>query len=753
MELHALAVTLGDFLHVFLVLAAHHDVGDAGALGRQYLLLDAAHGQHLSPQGYLARHGRVLPHLALGERRGDAGGYGDAGGGAVLGGGTLGHVDVDVPAVEDAVVHAQHVDVCLDVLQGYDRRFLHHVAQVAGERQLAGLSLAERGLYEEYLSAHGGPGQARDHAGVVVALVDVAVEGGLAQEAFQVGGRNHRVHGDVLHLLLVGYLAQGLVDLLLQLTHAALAGVLLYYLLQRCLVEPYLGLVALQSRVLQLAGQEVALGYLHLLLGDVAAHLDDFHAVAQGAGDAAQVVGRGDEEHLGEVIVHVQVVVVESVVLLGVEHFQQGGGRVAVDGVLRHLVYLVEDEDGVAGAGLLHALDDAPGHGAHVSAPVSPYLRLVVHAAERHPDVLALHGLGDALAQAGLSHSRGAVEADDGRLEVAAQLQDGEVLQYALLHLLHAVVVLVQYALGALDVQVVLGVLVPGQGDHGLQVGELHAVLGALGIEHLQLVQLLHEGGVHLLGPLLGLGLLVEFLPLGAAVVVAQLLLDVLQLLLQEVLALLGVQVVAGLLPYLLLQAQQADVPVLELQYLIDAVHQGVRGEQVHLLLGAEGHVGADEVGEHHLVGDVLQGELGLVGYAVVRLDILYGLLPQLRQQGVELGVSLLGYLLLDGLDGRRVVGHPAVDFHQPGGAEGLYDGVHVAIAAGQLHDTQQLGEHALAVHVVKGGIVHVLVFLAEDAQHGILFLLQHPHQVGALLPAHQHGADDGGEHHYVAGA
>ena len=256
-----------------------------------------------------------------------------------------------------------------------------------------------------------------------------------------------------------------------------------------------------------------------------------------------------------------------------------------------------------------------------------------------------------------LPRSRGAVEADDGRLEVAAQLQDGEVLQYALLHFLHAVVVLVQYALGALDVQVVLGVLVPGQGDHGLQVGELHAVLGALGIEHLQLVQLLHEGGVHLLGPLLGLGLLVELLALGAAVVVAQLLLDVLQLLLQEVLALLGVQVVAGLLPYLLLQAQQADVPVLELQYLVDAVHQGVRGEQVHLLLGAEGHVGADEVGEHHLVGDVLQGELGLVGYAVVRLDILYGLLPQLRQQGVELGVSLLGYLLLDGLDGRRVVG------------------------------------------------------------------------------------------------
>ena len=136
----------------------------------------------------------------------------------------------------------------------------------------------------------------------------------------------------------------------------------------------------------------MALRYLYLLLGDVAAHLYHLHTVEKGAGNGVQVVRRGDEQHFREVVVHIEIVVVESVVLLRVEHLKQGRGGVAVDGVLRHLVYLVENEHGVRRTGTLNALDDAAGHGADVGAAVTADLRLVVKTAQRHAHVFALHG-------------------------------------------------------------------------------------------------------------------------------------------------------------------------------------------------------------------------------------------------------------------------------------------------------------------------------------------------------------------------
>ena len=61
---------------------------------------------------------------------------------------------------------------------------------------------------------------------------------------------------------------------------------------------------------------------LYFLLSEVSAHLDELHTVEQGGGDIAYVVGRGDEHHVREVIVHIEEVVVEGIILLGVEHFE-----------------------------------------------------------------------------------------------------------------------------------------------------------------------------------------------------------------------------------------------------------------------------------------------------------------------------------------------------------------------------------------------------------------------------------------------
>ena len=59
-----------------------------------------------------------------------------------------------------------------------------------------------------------------------------------------------------------------------------------------------------------------------LVLG-VAGNADDLHAVEQRLRDP-QCVRRGDEHHVREVVIHLEVVIVEGPVLLRIQHFEKG---------------------------------------------------------------------------------------------------------------------------------------------------------------------------------------------------------------------------------------------------------------------------------------------------------------------------------------------------------------------------------------------------------------------------------------------
>ena len=93
---------------------------------------------------------------------------------------------MDVPVFKDAVIHAQQVDMRLDVFQGDDSRFLHHVSQVTGQGKLALSSLAQRGFDKENLAAHRGPCKSCYYSCIIVALIDVAGEWGGAENLLQV---------------------------------------------------------------------------------------------------------------------------------------------------------------------------------------------------------------------------------------------------------------------------------------------------------------------------------------------------------------------------------------------------------------------------------------------------------------------------------------------------------------------------------------------------------------------------------------
>src|SRR4051812_28292552 len=66
-----------------------------------------------------------------------------------------------------------------------------------------------------------------------------------------------------------------------------------------------------------------------LFFFNVAAEFNQFQAVKQGRRQRIEIVGGSDEEHLRQIVRHVEVMVRESEVLFRVEDFQQRCGWIA----------------------------------------------------------------------------------------------------------------------------------------------------------------------------------------------------------------------------------------------------------------------------------------------------------------------------------------------------------------------------------------------------------------------------------------
>src|SRR5690606_21974230 len=132
-----------------------------------------------------------------------------------------------------------------------------------------------------------------------------------------------------------------------------------------------------------------------------------------------------------EIEAHVEVVVEELAVLLGVEHLEQRGRGVAV--VTRtHLVYLVEHDHGVGGLADARRLQKLPRHGPDVRSATPLYLGLVAHPAQRESEELAPQARRNRAPDGGLAHTRRAEQADDRPAEIAPQDALGDELDDAL---------------------------------------------------------------------------------------------------------------------------------------------------------------------------------------------------------------------------------------------------------------------------------------------------------------------------------
>ena len=359
----------------------------------------------------------------------------------------------------------------------------------------------------------------------------------------------------------------------------------------------------------------------HLLVLRVAGELEDLHAVAKRRRNRLELVRGADEQHLRQVERQVEVVIAKRGVLLGIEHLEHRAGRIAAP-VGAHLVDLVDHEDRVPGARVPDRTDDRARHRPDVRAAMAADLRFVSDAADRDADELPVEGAGDRLAEATSSDPGRADEAEDGAGQVGLQLRDGEVLDDALLDLLEVVVILVEDAPGPFQVEVVLGARVPGQGQDPVEVRADDAVLRRRRGQAREPVELAPCRAVGLLGKRGLVELAPELGELGlVGVALAELLLDRLQLLAEEVLALRGLHLRLHLrldlraeLERLELAAEdgrQAAQPRLDVRLL----------EQLLLLGDREAQRRGDQVGELAGRVDVRNRELELGGQVGREVD------------------------------------------------------------------------------------------------------------------------------------
>ena len=110
-------------------------------------------------------------------------------------------------------------------------------------------------------------------------------------------------------------------QLTLKAPYTGLAGVVANDVADR--LEIKFDLALLQPVGRNLLGREVLDGDIDLLVFGVTRQTNHLHPVQQGWRDVHRV-GGAQEHYVGQVVVDFQVMVVEIVVLLGVEHFEQG---------------------------------------------------------------------------------------------------------------------------------------------------------------------------------------------------------------------------------------------------------------------------------------------------------------------------------------------------------------------------------------------------------------------------------------------
>ena len=180
-------------------------------------------------------------------------------------------------------------------------------------------------------------------------------------------------------------------------------------------------------------------------------------------------------------------------------------------------------------------------------------------------------------------------------------------LEYALLHLGKSVVIFIKHLLDLLQIEVVFCKFAPGQIEQRFEVVQSDGVLGYLRIHAAEFVNLAGESVRHVFGPLFLHGpgnQRIYFLFLR---VLAQLLLNGLQLLVKEVVALLLLYIGSDFILNLVLQFQQLQLGVHVLKYLAGLFLEVAQLQNFLFLIELDAKIGRDKIQQKVIVVDVLE--------------------------------------------------------------------------------------------------------------------------------------------------
>src|SRR5271165_5036571 len=363
----------------FVVRGQEH-FANARALGAENFLLHATNRQHDAGQGHLAGHRQAVAHGPIGQQADQRGDHRRSRARSILRHASRGHVNVDVVLAEKVRLDAVTLSVGAHPGEGRGHGFLHDFAEMPGHSELLATAHAG-GFDEDDVAAHGRPHEAYGYAGALDALLDFLL--GAELRHAQVFADDFRSHGHFFHVAFgdaARLLARDGGDLALQVAYPGFAGEAVNDLAQGVIRE--FQLLEIFDAVLgSLLGDEVLVRDVQLFFAGVARQFDHFHAVAQRLGYWVHPVGRGDEEHLRQIEGHVQIVVTERVVLLGVQNFHQRGRRIAAE-VASQFVDFIQHADGIVALGALQALNDLAGQRTDIGAAMTADFRFIVHAAE-----------------------------------------------------------------------------------------------------------------------------------------------------------------------------------------------------------------------------------------------------------------------------------------------------------------------------------------------------------------------------------
>ncbi len=459
-------------------------------------------------------------------------------------------------------------------------------------------------------------------------------------------------------------------------------------------------------------------GDLYLLLKQITGDVDHLHAVKQRPGDGRQCIGCGNEQNPRQVEVHIHIIIMEMTVLLRIKHLEQSRRRIALI-VTACFVYFIEQQHRIDRSGTFYGIYDPAGHRADVCAAVAADLGLVMQSTERDPLVTPAESTSYRLAERSLSNTGSTDEADYRRTPLRGVHHHGKLFEYALLHLLESVMVSIQYLLSVLEFPVCLGHLPPRQISEKCQICIFHRIVRTLRVQPPEFLKRFIEGLSHSLGHIDTLGLLLQR---PAIIIIAiKLLAQSVELLLQEMGALLAVDIVACLPLYLSLQLRNLLAVCEKGQKHRGAVLQTTLGKHPDLISYIEGRMSSHQIDKHFGRGDILHIEGQIAGSAPLPVLAEY-LKRGAAYVGADHGKFLIrdtGTLLLDRSDAQRqstlygLAGPRAGLLHL---AAGRYDGRMRPV--GKIKNLQDICKHTIVMHIIIAGIVHRRILLAEHSDH-----------------------------------